>query len=328
MIGANPEEVLFTSGATESNNLALKGISLSGKEHGRDHIVTTQTEHKAVRHTCEKLKPQGFKVSVLPVDEYGCLDPDRLRRAIRPNTCVVSLMAANNETGVLHDLDVLNHACRSRGVPLHTDAAQAFGKIPLDVDELGIDMLSISAHKIYGPKGIGALYVREGVPVQSQMDGGGQERGVRGGTLAVPNIVGFGVAAEIAQHEMQRDASHCQKLTDLLVELLSQYASDMRIIGEGAPRLPNTAALCFPGVSASWLLAAVEAHVSATSGSACSSGNSSPSHVLKAMGLADNLCLSTIRLSVGRFTTEEECRYAAEAIGGALRDAPRVAGAS
>lgn len=322
VIGANPEEILFTSGATESNNLALKGIAWAGRDVGRNHIVTTQTEHKAVRHTCELLKPKGFKVTVLPVDEQGCLDPDRLCKAIRDDTCVVSIMAANNETGVLHDLGVLNHVCRSRSVPLHTDAAQAFGKIPLDVNELGIDMLSISAHKMYGPKGIGALYVREGVPVQPQMDGGGQERGVRGGTLAVPNIVGFGVAAEIAQHEMERDAYHCQRLRGLLVELLARQVPGMRIVGEGARRLPGTVALCFPGVSASWLLEAIDPYVSATSGSACSAGNTAPSHVLKAMGLPDEMCLATIRLSVGRSTTEQECRYAADAIGRALHAAP------
>lgn len=319
LIGADPDEILFTSGATESNNLALKGIAWSGREHGRNHLVTAQTEHKAVRHTCERLRPKGFQVSVIPVDENGCVDPDQLCKTITDRTCVVSIMAANNETGVLSDLGVLNHVCRAQGIPLHTDAAQAFGKIPLDVDELGVDMLSISGHKIYGPKGIGALYVREGVPVQPQMDGGGQERGVRGGTLAVPSIVGLGVAAEIALHEMQRDGAHCGQLREVLVERLRRHAPGLRVVGEKAPRLPGTVALCFPGVPASRLLEAVEPYVSATSGSACSAGSASPSHVLKAMGMPDELCLCTIRLSVGRFTTEQECVYAADQIGAALK---------
>ncbi len=325
VIAARPEEILFTSGATESNNLALKGIAWAGREVGRNHIVTVGTEHKAVSLACERLKPKGFEVTVIPVDAAGRVDPDRLRGAIREDTCVASIMMANNETGIIQDLAGLNDVCRSRGVPLHTDAAQAFGKIPLDVNVLGVDMLSISAHKIYGPKGMGALYVREGVPVQPQMDGGGQERGVRGGTLAVPNIVGFGVAAEIAAHEMPREAAHCQWLRDLLVGLLAEHAPSMQVIGGDANRLPGTVAVCFPGVSAKWLLETIEPQVSATSGSACSSGAASPSHVLRAMGVPECFCLSTLRLSVGRFTTEEECRYAADAIGRALYLAPREA---
>jgi cysteine desulfurase len=317
LVGASPSEIVFTSGATESINLALKGAAESLQERG-DHIITAVTEHRAVLDTVDTLERHGFTITRLAVDRYGMVHPDDVAKAMTPRTILVSIMTANNEIGTIAPIAEIGRICRARGVRFHTDATQAAGKIPLDIQSLNVDLMSFSAHKMYGPKGIGALYLRASRPalrLVPQIDGGGHERGLRSGTVNVPGIVGFGTAAEIAMRELTRDAHHTARLRDRLVRELDGALPDVTLNGHPAERLPNNACLSFGGVDADRLMMDMK-DLAVSTGSACSSASPSPSHVLKAIGLTRENIRSTLRFGLGRFTTEEEISYAV----GRIRD--------
>ncbi len=314
-IGAGSErEIVFTSGATESNNLALLGVARAGRAD-RDHVVTVATEHSAVLDPCRALAAQGFEVTVLPVDPQGLVDPDDVERALTDRTALVSVMAANNEIGVLQPLDEIGRRCRARGVLLHSDAAQAVGKVPLDVGALPIDLLSFTAHKLYGPKGVGALWVRPGRPrirLEPLQYGGGHERGLRSGTLPVPLIVGFGRAVEIAVAEREAEAKRLAGLRDHLLRLL-QAGMPARVGVNGHPtrRLPGNLNVRIEGVDADALIAAL-GDLALSTGSACSSADPRPSHVLKGLGLPDDAVRGSIRIGLGRDNSQAEVERAAE----------------
>ena len=307
LIGADAREIVWTSGATESDNLALKGVLEAYADRG-DHLVTVATEHKAVLDAARHLERQGKRVTVLPVDRQGMVDLDALRDSLTVRTILVSVMLANNETGTLAPLAEISRLCRDRGVLLHTDATQAVGKVPVDVEALGVDLLSLTAHKMYGPKGVGALYVRRRpsrVRLAAQMDGGGHERGFRSGTLNVPGIAGFGLAAELCRQEGARDAAHTRRLSETLLAGLQAGLAGVTLNGHPTERLPNTLNLSFEGVEADALLLAMP-EVALSSGSACTSASVEPTHVLRALGLSDTQARSALRFSLGRFTTEDE----------------------
>lgn len=312
LIGAAPQEIVFTSGATESNNLAIKGAAESYGSRGR-HVITAVTEHKAVLDACKRLEQRGFEVTYLPVRGDGLIDLDELRRAIRPSTILISIMHANNEIGVLQPIREIGRMAREHGVLFHTDAAQSAGKTPISVQEDQIDLLSMSAHKMYGPKGVGALYVRRKNPrveLVPQIDGGGHERGVRSGTLNVPGIVGFGEACAICRREMQAEADRLRRLRDRLKERIEAELEDVIVNGSMEHRLPNNLNMSFAHITAESLLMALR-DVAVSSGSACSSATQAPSHVLRALGLEREMAHSSIRFGLGRFNTEEEIDYAA-----------------
>ncbi len=311
---ADPREIIFTSGATESDNLAIQGATPQG-----GHIVTAATEHPAVLDTCEELARRGAAISVLPVDSKGIVDPERVARAITERTALVSVMAANSEIGVLQPLEKIGRICRERGVLFHTDAAQAVGKIPLDVEAMGIDLLSISAHKLYGPKGVGALLVRRRrsdgrrLRLLPQLHGGGHERGLRSGTLAVPLIVGFGRAVSLCVAEMDAEARRLLHLRGRMLERLSESLAGVLLNGHSERRLPGNLNLCFKGVEADALISDLK-EVAVSSGSACSSAKPETSHVLRALGCDETRARSSIRLGLGRFTTAEEIEVASDAL--------------
>jgi cysteine desulfurase len=312
LIGASPTEIVFTSGATESINLGIKGIaeSLEGKGN---HVITAVTEHKAVLDTIDNLERHGFRVTRLPVEDDGRVDPRDVEEAITGQTIIVSIMTANNEIGTIAPIAEIGRICRARGIAFHTDATQAVGKIPIAVQSMFVDLMSFSAHKMYGPKGIGALYVRSSRPalrLVPQMDGGGHERGLRSGTLNVPAIVGFGSAAEIAMREMTADAEHTGRLRDQLVTMLMTELPGITVNGHPSQRLPNNASITFGGVDADRLMMGMK-DLALSTGSACSSATPSPSHVLQAIGLNHEEVRGTLRFGVGRFTTVEEVTYAA-----------------
>jgi cysteine desulfurase len=312
LIGASPREMIFTSGATESVNLALKGVAEAYQGRG-DHIVTVVTEHRAVLDTCRRLEARGLRVTYLPVDREGLVDPEEVRRAITERTILVSVMFANNEIGVIQPIREISRVVRERGVLFHSDATQAVGKIPVHVEEDGIDLLSFSAHKLYGPKGVGALYVRSRNPrveLVPQIDGGGHERGLRSGTLNVPAIVGFGEACAICQREMEGEGRRLAALRDRLMNRLLAELDEVVIHGSLEHRLPNNLNLSFLGVEATTLMMNVK-ELAVSSGSACSSATPEPSHVLRALGLPADLARGAIRIGLGRFNTEEEIEYAA-----------------
>jgi cysteine desulfurase len=307
LIGAHPREIIFTSGATESNNLALKGVAAMYRPKG-DHFITVATEHKAVLDPIRRLGREGFQVTILPVDAYGRVSVEQVANALTPRTILVSIMAANNEIGTLGPIRQLGRLCKERGVLFHTDAAQAAGKVPLDVEDLGIDLLSLSAHKMYGPKGIGALYVRRRDPrvrLEPQMDGGGQERGLRSGTANVPGIVGFGVASALCRQEMTTEAKRLTELRERLRQAIVEQLPDVTLNGHPVERLPGNLNLSFAGVKGEALLMALR-DVAVSSGSACTTASLEPSYVLKALGLDDELAHSSIRFGLGRFNTAEE----------------------
>lgn len=316
LIGCLPEEIFWTSGATESNNLALRGIA----DARGGHIITCATEHKAILATCKCLAREGIEVDILEVDKYGQIDPDELWDLIRDDTSLVSIMAANNETGVLHDLATIGGICADKKTALHVDAAQAIGKVPLQVDDYSIDFLSISAHKFHGPKGIGALYVRHGkyADLEPQISGGGQECNMRSGTLNVPAIAGAGEAAKLATNHV-RDAKHAHKLRARLLHRLRGSLGDVPVTAEAAPRLPGTLHVAFPGAASRTLLRRLDGKVAVSSGSACSAGCSKPSYVIKAMGYPDTYATSSLRISVGRQNTTAEIDRAAAHIIRAIR---------
>jgi cysteine desulfurase len=310
LIGSTAKEIIFTSGATESDNLAIKGIAEMYRERG-NHIITQVTEHKAVLDTCKRLEKHGYRVTYLPVKADGIIDIEDLRRAIDDKTILVSIMAANNEIGVLQPIRVIGKICHERGVIFHTDAVQAIGKVPVDVIADNIDVLSLSGHKIYGPKGVGALYVRRRNPrvqVAAQIDGGGHERGMRSGTLNVPGIVGLGKACEIALAEMETESVYLSGLRDRLKEKLESALDYIHVNGSMEYRLPGNLNMSFVYVEGESLLMGIN-DVAVSSGSACTSATLEPSYVLKALGLGDDVAHSSIRFGLGRFNTQAEVDY-------------------
>jgi len=310
LIGASPREIVFTSGATESDNLAIKGVAEFHKERG-DHIVTCAAEHKAVLDSCKVLEKHGFRVTYVGVDTYGTIDLDALRAALTDETILVSVMAANNEVGTIQPIDEIVQITKERGILFHSDATQAVGKIPIDVEKSGIDLLSMTAHKIYGPKGIGALYVRSRNPrvrLAPIIDGGGHEGGLRSGTLNVPGIVGLGEACRIAGGEMGAEGEHLTGLREKLKEEIFERLDEVYLNGHPTMRLPGNLNISFAYVEGESLIMGLK-DVAVSSGSTCTSATLEPSHVLKAMGVKDNLAHSSIRFGLGRFNTAEEVDY-------------------
>jgi cysteine desulfurase len=313
LIGANVKEIIFTSGATEANNLAIKGAAEMYREKG-NHIITCVTEHKAVIDTCKKLEKQGARVTYLPVQKDGRISLDELKAAITDKTILITIMAANNEIGVLQPIAEIGAIAKEKGILFHTDAVQAVGKIPFDVNQNKVDLVSLSGHKFYGPKGVGALYVRRRNPrvlLSEQISGGGHERGMRSGTLNVPGIVGLGAAAALAKAEMATDAARLSALRDRLNKKLHDNLDEIYINGSTEHRLPHNLNISFAYVEGESLLMGIN-DVAVSSGSACTSASLEPSYVLKALGAGDDLAHSSIRFGLGRWTTDEEVDYVVE----------------
>jgi cysteine desulfurase len=313
LIGANAKEIIFTSGATESDNLAIKGVAQMYAEKG-NHIITAATEHKAVLDSCKHLEKEGYRVTYLPLKGDGLVDIDMLRDSITDKTILVTIMYANNEIGVLQPIREIGRICKEKGVLFHTDAVQAVGKVPVNVIEDNIDLMSLSAHKMYGPKGVGALYVRRKSPrvqLTSQMDGGGHERGMRSGTLNVTGIVGLGEASAICQREMPEETAHLRKMRDYLKDRLTSEIDETYINGSMEHRLPHNLNISFAYVEGESLLMGIN-DIAVSSGSACTSATLEPSYVLKALGMGDDLAHSSIRFGIGRFNTQEEIEYTAD----------------
>ncbi|MFQ6047838.1 MAG: IscS subfamily cysteine desulfurase [Phycisphaerae bacterium] len=319
LIGASAKEIIFTSGATESNNIVIKGVvEMYGRQEGggKDHIVTQATEHKAVIDPCKYLQQKGWRVTFLPVDRYGRIDLDQLAEAITDRTLLVTIMFGNNEIGTVQPIAEIGRLCKQRGVLFHTDATQAYGKVPIDVEQMGIDLLSLSAHKIYGPKGVGALYVRRRNPrvrLAIQMHGGGHERNMRSGTLNVPGIVGLGKAAELCRQEMPESAARLARLRDRLWEGLRSRLEEVFRNGDPVHCLPNTLNCSFRYVEGESLMMGMS-EIAVSSGSACTSASLEPSYVLKALGVGEDLAHSSIRFSLGRFNSEQEIDYTVERV--------------
>jgi cysteine desulfurase len=304
LINANAKEIIFTSGATESNNLAIKGVAHFNKDN-KNHVITIATEHKCVLDSCRVLETEGFKVTFLPVKPNGLVDLEVLKNAITDKTCLISVMAVHNEIGVIQPIKEIGKICREYGVYFHTDAAQAFGKMPLDVDEMNIDLMSISGHKIYGPKGIGALY------------GGGQERNRRSGTLPTPLVVGLGEAARIAKLDMKKDKAHIEKLSNKLYHAITDNIADIYLNGDKEQRIYGNMNLSFAYIEGESLIMALK-DLAVSSGSACTSASLEPSYVLHALGVTDDLAHTSIRFGIGRFTTEAEIDHAIKIINQAV----------
>lgn len=321
VLGCAPGEILFTSGATESNNLALRGVAWAARLAAPDdpppHIVTTAIEHHAVLHTAESLALQGFRVTFVQPDHEGIVSAVDIAAAIEPDTCLISVMLANNETGAIQPLAEIAALAQERAIPLHTDAVQGAGLLPLDVDTLGVDLMALSAHKFYGPKGVGLLYVRSGTPIDYQQTGGGQEQGRRGGTENVAAIAGLGLALQRAESFRAPYAAHCRAMRDQLADGIFTAIPDTLLNGPplDGQRLPNNLNISIPGIQGETLLLALDLlDVSASAGSACTTGNSEPSHVLIAMEVSSEMCRSALRFTVGRGTTPEAISTAVEAI--------------
>jgi len=331
LIHADPREIIFTSGATESNNLAIKGVAEAYKEKGR-HIITVLTEHKAVLDSCKRLSMQGFQVTYLPVNREGLLDLEALEKAITDQTILISVMFANNEIGVIQPIAEIGKLARKKGVLFHCDAAQAAGKVPVDVKAMRIDLLSLSAHKMYGPKGIGALVVRKSDPqvkLVPMIDGGGHETGFRSGTLNVPGIVGFAEACRICRLQMSQEAGRIASLRDRLRDKILNKLKDASVNGSQKNRLPNNLNISFPSVETGALMAHLK-NIAVSSGSACTSMSLEPSYVLKALGVPEDLRRSSIRFGLGRFNTKEEvdqvARRVVDAANSCLRHVGRGSG--
>ena len=315
LIGAAPKEIIFTSGATESDNLAIKGVAERQRGTG-NHIITALTEHRAVLDTCKHLEKHGYRVTYLPVQKDGLIDLDMLTRALDDSAILVSIMAANNEIGVIQPIEEIGKLCHERGVLFHSDATQAVGKIPVEVNQLSVDLMSISAHKMYGPKGVGALYVRRKNPrveLTPLIDGGGHERGMRSGTLNVPGIVGLGKACAIASEVMPQEACHLAGMRNRLRDRILGRMKDVFVNGSMEKRLPGNLNLTFAGVEGESLMMGMS-EIAVSSGSACTSSAIEPSHVLKALGISDDLAHSSIRFGLGRFNTDAEVDYVAERV--------------
>ncbi|MDW6092081.1 IscS subfamily cysteine desulfurase [Vibrio rhizosphaerae] len=313
LLNADSREIVFTSGATESDNLAIKGAAHFYGKKGK-HVITCKTEHKAVLDTCRQLEREGFEVTYLEPESNGLIDLNKLKAAMRDETVLVSIMHVNNEIGVIQDIEAIGELCREHKVVFHVDAAQSAGKLPIDVQQVKVDLISLSGHKIYGPKGIGALYVRRKprIRLEAQMHGGGHERGFRSGTLATHQIVGMGEACRIAKEEMQQDYDHAKKLRDRMLAGLEGMEA-VTVNGDLEQRLPNNLNISFAYVEGESLLMSLK-DLAVSSGSACTSASLEPSYVLRALGMDDELAHSSIRFSFGRFTTEEEVDYAVEQI--------------
>ena len=307
---SSPREIIFTSGATESDNLAIKGVAQAYRERG-NHIVTCATEHKAVLDVCKVLEKQGFKVTYLRVQTNGLLDLQRLEDSLTDKTILVSIMAANNEIGTIQPVEEIGRLTRKKGILFHSDATQAVGKIPIDVNQMGIDLLSLTAHKIYGPKGVGVLYVRAANPrlkVMPMLDGGGHERGMRSGTLNVPGIVGLGTACELVQKEMGGEAERLKGLRERLRTGLFAQLEDVYLNGDPVRRLPGNLNVSFAYIDGESLMMGLK-EIAVSTGSACTSASLEPSHVLKALGVEEALAHASIRFGIGRFNTAEEIEY-------------------
>jgi cysteine desulfurase len=319
IVGANEKEIIYSSGATESNNLAIKGVARFHRDKRR-HIITCVTEHKCVLDSCRHLELEGFKVTYLPVQKNGLIDLDQLRDAITGDTAMVSIMAVNNEIGVIQPLAEIGRICRENKVFFHTDAAQAVGKIPLDVEAMQIDLMSISGHKIYGPKGIGALYVRRRprVRLEALISGGGQERGMRSGTLPTPLCVGLGEACRIAEAEMGAEAERLHALRDRMLNKLAEQLAEIYLNGDLEHRIPGNLNLSFAYVEGEGLMMGIK-DLAVSSGSACTSASLEPSYVLRALGVEEELAHTSLRIGLGRFTTAEEVDYAVDRIVGEVR---------
>jgi cysteine desulfurase len=318
-IGAEAREIVFTSGATEANNLAIKGTASARLRHG-NHLVTAASEHKAVLDPIKRLAREGWSVTVLPCDEHGRVSPLDVADALTPKTVLVSIMAANNEVGTLNPIAEIGQLCHERGVVFHTDAAQAVGKVPIDVTADRVDLLSVSGHKIYGPKGIGALYIRRRDPqvkLQPLMDGGGHERGFRSGTVPVPVVVGLGLAIELAMAEQAFESDRLFALRERLHEGIKQQVTDIRLNGHPRNRLPGNLNLSFAHVNGEALMMQMR-EIAVSSGSACTAAEPEPSHVLMAMGLSEDLARASLRFGLGRFTTREEIEFAIDAVSRAV----------
>ena len=309
LIGADPSEVFFTSGGTESDNHALIGVAYANEKKG-NHIITTAIEHHAVLEPAEFLKERGFKVTILPVDEYGLVDPKEVKKTITDKTVLVSVMHANNEVGTIEPIAEIGKIARLAGAYFHTDAVQTVGHLPIDVNAMNIDILSMSGHKFYGPKGIGAIYIRKGTRIIPFMHGGGQERKKRAGTHNVPGIVGLGKAAEIAAARMEEEASHLVRLRDKLIKGILDRVEDVRLNGHPTERLPNNVNVCVEGAEGEAMLLSLDMEgICVSSGSACTSGTLNPSHVLLAMGIPPEIAHGSLRLTLGRSTTEAEIDF-------------------
>ncbi len=308
-IGADAKEIYFTAGGSESDNWALKGVAFKNRKKGK-HIITSEIEHHAILHTCEFLEKEGFDVTYLPVDSKGLVSIDDVKKAIRDDTILVSIMFANNEIGTIEPIKEIAEVVKAKGIIFHTDAVQALGNIPVNVKDLNVDMLSMSSHKIYGPKGVGALYIRKGVPIVPLIHGGGQERNRRASTENVPGIVGFGKAAELAVQELDTNMAHMRELRDALIEGVTTRIPQVRLNGHPTQRLPGNANFCFDYIEGESILLSLDLiGVSGSSGSACTSGSLDPSHVLLAIGLPAGVAHGSLRLTMGRHTTMEDINY-------------------
>ncbi len=322
LIGADPREIVFTSGATEANNMAIKGAARFAREHkDKDHVITLASEHKCVLESMKRLEAEGFRLTVLPVEPDGLLDLNRLEDALDDRTALVSVMAVNNEIGVIQPLEEIGRLCRAAGALFHSDAAQAAGKIPLDVEAMGVDLMSLSGHKLYGPKGVGALYIRRRprARLEPMMDGGGQERGLRSGTVPAPLAVGFGEACRLAREEMDSESRRLSTLRKRLLDGLTARVEGISVNGSQDHRIAGNLNLRVEGVDAQALLRAAE-ELSFSTGSACSSAEVEPSYVLRALGLGDAAARESFRLALGRFSTEAEVDFAVEVLAKAIGD--------
>jgi len=324
MIGAQPDEIIFTSGGSESDNFAVKGVALALRERG-DHLVTCAIEHHAVLETCQFLEQNGCRLTVLPVDNYGLVDPDHVRRAITDRTILVSIMHANNEIGTIEPIAEIGRICREQNVYFHTDAVQTFGALEVNVDSLNVDLLTLSGHKFYGPKGVGLLYVRRGTRIAPLIHGGGQEGHRRASTHNVPGIMGMAKAAELALSEMPERVSHSRRLRDRLIKGLLDKVPEMRLNGHPDKRLPNNCSLIVKYVEGEAMLIRLDAlGIETSTGSACSSGTAEPSHVIVGIGTPPEECHGSLRMSVGRLTTEEDIDYVLEHMPRVIADLRRM----
>jgi cysteine desulfurase len=314
LMGAKPSEVIFTSSATESNNLALKGVALANRNKG-NHVIISSIEHACIMESAKWLEKQGFEITRLKVDKYGLVDPDEVKKAIKKETILVSIMHANNEIGTIEPIEEIGKICKERGVYFHTDAAQSFGKIPINVNKMNIDLMTVSSHKMYGPKGAAALFVREGTKIEPILHGGGHEMGLRSSTVNVAAIVGFAEACKICKKEMEKEAKRLTKLRDKLIKGVLEKIPGSHLNGHPTKRLPNNANFWFEGVEGESIVIQLDLlGIAASTGSACSTEKLEPSHVLLAIGLRPEQAHGSLRLSLGRWTTEKDIDYALEVL--------------